>query len=603
MSKPKPIRIIVPKLDMSRHDQNVHRSSYPSTTPSRHTHRTHVSSGRAETRHRHDHPPSQVASPIPGTLSPPILVGRGRTDPPHTPPFRSSPSPGAEPELLPGGGVQIPPGFHLSSEADRGHYRPQEFEDGDPENARVLGRMGLGVFRGLRKIPAAIVKAGRSYGPRIQENQPDMSPVPETDHETDTRAPQRPGQSLREALPNQDEVETYVEPGPDDEESHAREEQLLHEYIQRKRMSRDRAFRKRSRRERYLRPVPPPQPVPLPGSHTPAASVVASQVAHSQAGHSEGHQTSPEARLEAEEMRREREELEQAQARERARHVYAADVVRQPPSSSLSSDQPYVVHESQINRNPGPPRKHRRPSTHVLSRWSAERDIAGRRRENHRDGDTIISSLGTGILRFIQYIRDLPWVGDRVAADYIPGGSKRTVIPSHYFTSSPVSGTPFSSPPISSGSGSGSFPLPVHGIQALPRPNIPGKSWYAIPENVLVLPPGVEPPPGFVPYPFPVPQLSHSTPSADGQGPNPPQSHTNIEALPAALRATGPDSSNPEHLRDEASHYMPGETSYAGQPIFVPMANGRHQPMVIPGTQPAFGYPNPVPPNFVPPPG
>lgn len=602
MSKRRPIRIIVPRLDMSYRDESVHSSSHPSVIPSRHTQRIHIS---PENRRRRQRSQSRSANLIPDIQiqTPSPVVARDTIDTPPSvvsPPFYGGPSPGAEPELLPGGGVQIPPGFHYR-EADQGHYRPREFEEGDPENARVLGRMGLpGMFKGLKKIPTAIVKASRSYGPRHQEH-PSMPSLPETDHETD----ERPAQMLREMVADQGDVETYLE--PEEEEAHAREEQLLHEYIQRKRLGRDRTFRKRSRRERHQRPIPPPQPVLLPGANSPAAS----QISHSQAGHSNVPPTTREAQLEAEEIREELEALEQAHERERARKVYAADIVRQP-LSSLSSDPADAIPDSHSGRHHSPAtgRRHYRPSSHVVSRWSAERDRDGRRRDNGLEDDLRDYSLASSILRFIQRIRDMPWVGDRVAADFVPGGSKPKQRTSRYYTSSLGTDTRFSSPTVTDAVGGP--PLPVQTRRTLRKA---GPSWYSTQGEVLVLPIGVDPPPGFIPYPFPEPQHEpqhepqQATTSANGEGvmptPAAAPSNANVDPVPSALRPAGSAESTPEagYLTGEAYQFLPGQAPKPGQPsLYVPTGDGRHQPLIIPGmgTRPAYVYSHPGPPNFVP---
>lgn len=517
-----------------------------------------------------------------------------------SPPFHAGPSPGAEPELLPGGGVQIPQGFRFS-QPDYGRYRPRDSQDGYPENSRVLGRMGLGVFKGLKKIPAAIVKAGRSYGPRNQETR-DMSPVPETDHEAEPRPGERPGRMLRES-PIQDDVETYME--PEEEEAHAREEQLLYEYIQRKRMTRDRAFRKRTRRQtsRSARsvPAPPPENVPpvlVPGVHLPAASAAPSQIDHSQAVHSDTPPAALDVRLEAEQMRREREELEQAQQRERVRRIYAAEAVRQQVSS-FSSDQPDVVQASSRHHRSAsgyrPPRLH----NHVFSRWSAERDAAGRRQENRADEDLTNSSLLFRILRFMQQIRDMPWVADRVAADYIPGGVKPKSTSSRHYTTSPGSDGTFAYRHVQSTASSS--PLPVRARPpASPSSSKPGgQSWYTQ-ENILVLPVGVDPPPGFIPYPYPVPGV---TVSAEVEGAASASSHTHVETPPSAPAPAGSSISGPGYLDGESYQFVSAEGSKTGRPFMsVPMSDGRHQPLVVPGrgNQPAYMYSHSGPPNFFP---
>ena len=603
MPKRTPIRIIVPKLDMSRNDHSTHSSTPQSSAPSRRTHRTH-DPPHAERRHRHEHSRSQSANPTPG-IPTPSLDAVDIPQPVASPPFRGGPSPGG-PELLPGGGVQIPQGFRFS-QPDYGHYRRRSSQGGDPENARVLGRMGLGVFRGLRKIPAAIVKAGRSYGPRNQETR-DMSPVPETDHEADPRPGERPGRVLQES-PIQDDVETYME--PEEEEAHAREEQLLYDYIQRKRMTRDRAFRKRTRQQtsrsaRNVSGLLQPEQVPaalVPGAHTPAASVAAaSQIDHSQAGHSDVPPAAPEVRLEAEEMRREREYLEQAQQRERARKIYAADAVRQQPLSTISSER--VIrnfprrHRSASDHRP--PRLH----THVFSRWSAERDTAGRRQENRPDEDLTHSSLLSRILRFMQQIQDMPWVAERVAADYIPGGVKPISTSSRRYISSPGSDGTYSSPRVES-TVSGS-PLPVRARRAASTPGSrpSGQSWYTQ-EDILVLPVGVDPPPGFIPYPFPVPGVTPSAMLAEGEGAASTSSHTHIEAPPPAPASppAGSSTSGPGYLDGESYQFVPAEGSKTGRPyMLVPMGDGRHQPLVAPGMrkQPAYMYSHPGSSNFMP---
>ena len=564
----------MPHYETDGHDPPSASFVKPTPAPPRHLPREPRPS-RPVRLHRYGRTQSHPAQPIHGIPGPATAAqGVAERVPPVSPSVGFSPM--TESGLLPGGGVQVPPGFRFT-EPDQGRYRTRnrDLEEGDFGEPKVLGGMGLGVFKGLKKLPKAIVKAGRSYGPRTQDKR-DSSSLPETGPE-----------QIRREVPiqyMQDEVETYQE--HEEDEAAVPEEQLIREYVQRRRMRRDRAHRHRSRRDRVPNYVPAPQPVLVPGTRTSAVSAVASQAGHSQAGRSDHPPPSLEAQLEAEEIEHEREALAQAQAQERARHVYAADAVR-APTSSASSQPPFVGHESSAN--------HRRAasepglSNRVYSRWAAERDVTGRRLANRSDqaaGTPSTSPLSlSNLRRFIQQIRDMPWVGDRVAADYIPGGVKRE--PSHYYLSSPRSDSTFTSlniPGTANGVRMPSSDVSAHSVARVD--SNPGQSWYAPRDEMLVLPLGVAPPPGFVPYHGPYLQ---DRGSVDGDGPSSTSSHTHVEgsaapsmpAMPVPVAAgTG---LGPTYVNgSKAYHYMPAEASATGQPyIFVPTPGG-HQPLFVP---------------------
>ncbi|KAF8578224.1 hypothetical protein K439DRAFT_498166 [Ramaria rubella] len=621
MPKQKPIRIIVPKLHMSQQSRNDRNDIHSATSPSsvsfdqrtissprpHRTHRTHRTprSSHSGRSHRRSYSQPQPANPIQGMSTPvyaPQAIPQFPT-PVASPPFRDGPSPSSGPALLPGGGIQVPQSLHFTEE-DQGHYRHAS-DDNIPGNPGVLGRMDFGMFKRLKKIPAAIVRAGRSYGPRNHEN-PQMSPVPETLHESE-RGSELP---MTQGAPVQDEVETYIEfdeASAVQEEALAREEQLLHQYNQQKRLRRDRAFKKRSHR---VREPPPPQPILLPGAHSPRPSAVTSQIGrsqveHSQAGRSEIHPAALEARLEQEEIRQELEALADVQERGRDRHQYASDAVKQPMStlSSSSLDRRYATHGSstahrRVASVPGLP-------TQVYSRWAEERDAYGNRLENRPDPDSVSSNPIAALLRVIRQIRDMPWVGDRVAADYVPGGYKARNPRTRSYISSPGSDSSYSSMLLRS-TYSGS-PLSADGAGRPPVPPKAAQTWYTTGEEILELPDGVDPPPGFIPYPFPAPQGARSVLSAGSGGPASASSHTHIEEPPSVTGAPPASSytSGPGYLNGEAYRYMPAEASRTGRPyIFVPIGNGQHQPLLVPEMNQhpgaAYVYSHPGPPNFVP---
>jgi hypothetical protein len=598
---PRPIRIITPHYDDDDDNDPMEPPSasfLKPTPPAPRNLPREPRPSRPGRLRRQERTQSQPAQPIYGIPSP-ATVARGAADlepPVSSPPFRDELSP--EPGLIPGGGVQIAPGFRFN-ENDQGHYRTRtrDLEEGEVGEPRVLGGIGLGMFRGLKKIPAAIVKAGRSYGPRHQNRQ-DLSPLSEGE----------PVQLPREVL-NQDfrdEVETYQE--EEEEEPPAHEEQLLREYVQRRRMRRDRAYHHHNRRERDRNYVPAPQPVLVPGSRTPVPSAAASHVGHSQASHSQaGHSDLPsptlEARLEIEELEQEREALAQAQERERARHLYAADAVKQPTSSTSFSPRFLGPESSSHRRSASEPGL----TNHVFSRWAGERDVAGLRIPNRGDqaaGTASTSPLSmSNFRRIIQQIRDMPWVGDRVAADYIPGGVKPSPSSPRYYTS-PGSDSTFTS--LNMRGAVNGLRIPVSDVSAPPMArmgNDPSQSWYAQQDNMLVLPLGVPPPPGFIPYPGPHPPHQRDQGSEYGDGPPSGSSHTHVEGSAApsmpepAVTSQGP---GPAYVNSGAYHYMPAAASATGQPyVFVPTREGRHRPLYVPeaGGQPGM---RPGQPNFMP---
>ncbi|KAF8517138.1 hypothetical protein BU17DRAFT_67062 [Hysterangium stoloniferum] len=565
---------------MSRYDPNVvtspgqlsaaigsPRSTYRSTRATRTEKTTRPS-------RRHERAPSE---------EPPYQPPQRGLEVPNVPEIRvTSPplaSPNEEPAMLPGGGLEIPPNFQAETTYD-GHYRPQsaDIRIGEPDPSQLFGRM----FRGLRRLPAAVVKAGRSYGPRQDTGQDQPAePEPEMQQQQGSSILVGSPEQVSGHFPPRSDVETYIEPDEDDD---VPREHMAQEYNQQRRLRRDRMFNRRTVRDRF---IPPPQPVPVPGSSTP----VPSQVGHSQVTYTDANFPSLQSRLEAEEQRQEFETRSEAQATERPRRVYAADVVRPPPSSIASADQQYLsppFSNASRTSEPLPPR--------VYSQWAAPAHPRGPRIENHRD-EPLPSSPFSAMARLYRQIRDMPWVGERVAADYVPGARKPARDP--YDTLYPPPDSAFSSP-LSQQSG---LPLPVNlsSVPPLPRSK-PGRSWYNVQDSIvrtedgvdfLALPDGVPPPPGFVRYPYPIPEGARAIFHPGylrGSGGRGAQSVTTYTQTDSRTPLPGPPASQTQGRGRSASgfgsaytnsqaysHYIPAEASPFGESyVYVPGMDGRH---------------------------
>jgi len=480
-----------------------------------------------------------------------------------------------EPALLPGGGVQVPQGFHIS-QTDQGHYRAQSADRmaGEPDPARMFGRF----FKGLKNIPAVLVRAGRTRTGEDRYLEPD-APMENEDEGL------QPGPS-GPRIPPRSDVETYVSEAPPEDDGTVIQEGRLQDYNRQRLMRRDRAFdtgSEASRRNPNRLFVPPPQPVPVPGSHTPAPS---------QAGVSEAIPPSVlDARLEAEQMRRENEALRQAQELERTRHRYAADLVRSPPSTasrSLSRSR-FTAPESMGGR-------HRRAGSEpvsrfphrVFSRWADERDPEGNRVENPPDETELRTvSSHNALIRFFRFIRDMPWVGDRIAADIVPGGVKPHTQATYYNPNAYHHAYGYERDlrverrPMSPGSDSAFSDPYVPSEFRYRDPNVPrikpGQSWYATEDyDIVTLPPGVPPPPGFEPISFIPPNARPSAPPPDVDPTYSSSEHTHVES-----HLTSPPAGSHVSESEQYTHFMPAGASQTGESYtFVP---GRsRQPLVVP---------------------
>ncbi|KIJ55809.1 hypothetical protein M422DRAFT_774724 [Sphaerobolus stellatus SS14] len=579
MPQRQPIRVIIPKLDMSQIASEV-QPQQPSwvaaQTPSIASTATRSIQQQAQLRS----PTSQRTRSQPlnnGYFSPRQApssvqmseVGRGRvpqvvvSSPSDSPSRSQILSP--EPALLPGGGIQVPQGLQFNP-TDQGHRLPTspDLLAGEPDPRNFF----RSIVGGLRKIPGVLVRAGRDKSGQERYLEPDAH----LEDERDIGA----GPSNHSFA--RSDVETYVSNFPE-EDATAIVDSRLQDWNRNRFQRVDGALPESNNGSirSPARHLHPPQPIPVPGSHTPTPS---------QAGFSEVPASVLDARLEAEQMRRENEALRQAQEDERARHRYAADLVRSPPSSITSG----------WSRFTPPRRHHRTPSEplarlphRVFSRWTAAQDAEGNRIENPPDETELrnVTSPTTAFGRFFRFLSDMPWVGDRIAADYVPGGVKPRNS-ADYYNPNPYDhaygyrnrGARIGSPgPGSDSAFSDPFiPSELRHID----PNIPrikpGQSWYATDDyDIVTLPAGVPPPPGFEPISYVPPDARPSAPPPDIEAYSS-SDHTHVESRVT----TPPPRSHVTASGTQYTNFVPSSVvSPTGQSFtFVP---GRsRQPLVVP---------------------
>ncbi|GJJ10918.1 hypothetical protein Clacol_005147 [Clathrus columnatus] len=298
--------------------------------------------------------------------SPPVSPSRGRDSPSGGRDGVTSPSASVSrsipPALMPGGGIEIPAGVHITSHEDSGRFRPTsaDIRLGEPDLRNMVGKVVKGL-RGLRAFTGGLRrnktndsgKAKSFFGGRfddVKEEEFDnlVSPPPRlTDspegmnyprpwngapvgtpgagpstYQTPTprQTPPSPARGgdrtapdpyaavqshlhpspttsrptsrdpLRAQTPAPSEVPTFLTNATEDERIPTREDLLLQDYMRRKRIMRDRAFRSSTDksagrkyvpwatssppttlpplggRRRNTGSAPPPMPIPVPGN-------------------------------------------------------------------------------------------------------------------------------------------------------------------------------------------------------------------------------------------------------------------------------------------------------------------------------------------------